>query len=164
MENNGKGIPKVNSGTLSWQGGLPHPAWQWRNVVTPEYRRDHCNYSFYAATQLIVTPSFHMLINLKKSSFELLFSMLEAQSHFQWSFLCDRLQGSIVWLPAQEKFKRASYIFKSKRANANNSSLLHPMLPRWIFPCEVEANNSRAAHLWNLCTVSVLLCLKLAIN
>lgn len=31
------------------------------------------------------------------------------------------------------------------------------MLSQWIFPCEVEANNSRAVCLWNLYTVSILL-------
>lgn len=63
-----QGLPRGNFGTLFWQGWL-HLARQWRNLVTPQYHRHHCNYSFYAATQLIVTPSFHMLINLQKESF-----------------------------------------------------------------------------------------------
>lgn len=37
----------------------------------------------------------------------------------------------------------------NQRGQTQTSTLLHPVLSRWIFPCEVEANNSKVAQLWN---------------
>jgi len=69
MENNAKDAPKEILGPYSSKQDVCVLHDSRETQLTPEYRRDHCNYSFYAATQLVVTPSFHTTINLQKELF-----------------------------------------------------------------------------------------------